>query len=104
MVALLLFPDDLRLAFIDLWFGTGLQSFPVPDESLAAVLGHLKVLSEFQGVSRTGILAKAAEHAPAQVVGELSKFLAASHGIALAPHNDQVLGAHHSTQIASDAQ
>src|SRR5208337_2091328 len=54
--------------------------------------------------SRAGILAEAAEHAAAQVVGEVGQFLAARVGVALATYHNQVLGTGQRTQVARNAQ
>src|SRR6266851_3575615 len=85
----------------------GLRAFfkrlAVPDPTLAGVAGELEILRQFESVDRTGVLAQAAEHAAAQVVGEIGKFLAAGLLVALARDHDQIFGTSQRTQIAGNA-
>src|SRR6202035_6191165 len=72
---------------------TLLQRFAVPDPAFAGVAGEFEVLGEFEGVDGTSVFAEAAEHAAAQVVGEVGEFLAAGVLVARAGDHDQVLRA-----------
>src|SRR5437879_13507505 len=69
---------------------TLLQHLAVPDGAFASVAGELEVLSELKGIGRTGVLAEAAKHAAAQVVGEVGKFFAA--GFLVAPGREHGQG------------
>jgi hypothetical protein len=93
-----------RLVLIPLGLGSLLQGLPVPDQTFATVLSHLKVLREFQSIRGAGIFTEPAKHAPAEVVGKFRQFLASCHGIAFAAYNDEVLWAHDSTEVTGDAQ
>src|ERR1019366_2790005 len=64
------------LKLVGMRLGALLQRLAVPDQSLAAVLRHLVILREFQGVGRTRIFTESTKHAPAQIVGKLRQFLA----------------------------
>src|SRR5207244_11883365 len=79
---------------------TLLQHLAVPDGAFAGVAGELEVLSELKGIGRTGVLAEAAKHAAAQVVGEVGKFFAAGLLIALAGDHDQILRTPQRAQVA----
>src|SRR5581483_2022337 len=94
---------NVRLFPVLGWLRTTLQRFPIPDSALPSVVGQLEILRKFERIRRTSILAKSAEHAATQVVGEGGKLLAARFFIALTGDNDQVLGSGQSTQVASNA-
>ena len=51
--------------------GAFLQRLPIPDRALARIRRQLEILCQLQRVHRAGVLAQPAEHAPAQVVGEV---------------------------------
>src|SRR2546426_12535528 len=70
-----------------------LQHLAVPDGAFAGVAGELEVLSELKGIGRTGVLAEAAKHAAAQVVGEVGKFFAAGLFLLAARGPHQILPA-----------
>src|SRR5208337_4759479 len=52
------------------------QHLAVPDGAFAGVSGEFEILSQLQGIDRTSVLAQPAKHTAAEVVGEVSQFLA----------------------------
>lgn len=79
------------------------ESLAIPDPALARIAGQFEILSEFESVGGTSVFAKAAEHAAAQIISKVCKFLAASFFIALAGDHDKVFGACQRTEIAGNA-
>ena len=79
------------------------QRFAVPDPALAAVAGQFEILGEFEGVDGAGIFAEAAEHAAAEIVGEVGELLAAGVLVARAGDDDEIFRAGHGAQVAGDA-
>src|SRR6266446_4328867 len=49
------------------------ESLAVPDPAFPRVAGELEILRQLQGVDGTSVFAEAAEHAAAQVVGEVGE-------------------------------
>ena len=82
---------------------TFFQRLAVPDPAFAGVAGEFEILREFERVDGTGIFAEAAEHAAAQVVGEVGEFLAAGLLVARAGDHDQIFRAGQRAQVAGDA-
>ncbi len=86
----------------------GLRTFferlHVPDHALACVVRKLEILRQLERIRRTGILAQAAKHATAKIVGEGHEFLAPRLLVALARHHDQIFRARNSAQVARDTK
>ena len=83
---------------------TLLERLEVPDHAFTRVVRELEILGEFKGVGRTSIFAQAAEHTPAQVVGEFQELFAAGFFVALAGNNNQIFRAGHRAQVAGNAE
>src|SRR5690242_3004748 len=79
-----------------------LQHLSVPNGAFAGVVGELEVLSELQSIGGTGVLAEAAKHAAAQIVGEVGKLFAAGLFVALARDHNQILGTGQRAQVAGN--
>jgi len=83
--------------------GTFFERLAIPDPTFASVAGQLEILREFESVDRTGIFTEAAEHAAAQIVGEVGEFLTASLLVARARDHDQIFRASQCAQVAGNA-
>jgi len=82
--------------------GPFFQQLAIPDGAFPGVVGQLEILRQFQSVRRTGVLAKPAEHAAAQVVSESGEFLAAGFLVSFTGNDDQMLRACQSAEVAGD--
>src|SRR5260370_27691996 len=67
----------MRLLPVGRGLRTLVQRLAIPDPAFASIAGQFEILRKFERVDGTGVLAEAAEHAAAQVVGEVGEFLAA---------------------------
>jgi hypothetical protein len=79
------------------------QGFAVPDPAFAGIAGEFEILREFEGVNGASVFAEAAEHAAAQVVGEVGEFLAAGVLVAGAGNHNQILRTRQRAQVAGNA-
>jgi len=84
--------------------GTFFEAVPVPDGAFARVIGHFKILCEFQSIGRAGVFAKAAEHATRSVVGESGEDFAARGVVAFPTDYDEIFGAGEGAEVAADAE
>jgi len=92
-----------KLFFVQRGLRTFFQCLAIPDPAFARIASEFEILSEFERVHRAGIFTEAAEHAAAQVVGEIRQLLAAGLLVAGAGDYDQILRAGQRAQIAGDA-
>ncbi len=83
---------------------TLLERLAIPDHALAGVAREFEILGEFEGVGRARIFAQTAEHAAAEVIGEVHQLFAARLFVALAGHYDEVFRTSKRAQIAGDAK
>jgi hypothetical protein len=72
--------------------------------AFARVVGHLKILCQFQCVDRASIFAKSAEHAPRSIIRKGREHFPSCGVVALPAHYDQVLRASQSAQIAANTE
>src|SRR4029077_7276832 len=92
------------LSYISLWCGAFLEPVTIPDRAFPAVVGHLKVLCQFQCVGWTGVFTQTAKHAARSVIGERGQNLSPRRVVSLPAHHNQVLRAGQRAQVARDAQ
>src|SRR5581483_2759815 len=96
--------DPCHTCYLRYCVGWGpFSSVSVPDGAFACVVGEFEILGQFQRVRRARVLAKTAEHAAAQIVGEGGKFLAPGLLVTFAGNYNQVLRTCESAQVACDA-
>src|SRR5712691_6277748 len=93
------------MRLLPVWRGlrTLFQRLAIPDPAFASIAGKFEILRTFERVDGTGVFAETAEHAAAQVVGEVGELLAAGVFVARARDHDQILRAGQRTQVARNA-
>jgi hypothetical protein len=92
----------VQLFFILRGLRTLFQGFAIPYPAFAGIAGEFEILREFERVDGTGVFTEAAEHAAAQIVGEVGKFFAARVLVAGAGDDDEIFGTCDSAEVAGD--
>jgi hypothetical protein len=91
-----------KLLFVLRRLRTFFERLAVPDPALTGVAGQFEILCKFESVDRARIFTQAAEHATAEVVGEIGEFFAPCLLVACARNYDQILRACQRAQIAGN--
>src|SRR5260370_2294003 len=95
---------SVSLAGVTCRCGSVFEGVAMRNRAVAGGVGHFEILCEFQRIHGASIFAKAAEHAPRSIIGEVRQHFPTGGVVTLPAHYNQVLGAGQRAQIAANTQ
>src|SRR5260370_1070527 len=95
---------SVSLAGVTCRCGSLFEAVTIPNRAFAGEVGHFEILCQFQRIHGASIFAKAAEHAPRSIIGEVRQHFPTGGVVTLPAHYNQVLGAGQRAQIAANTQ